>query len=143
MAATRCTATTAKGLPCKGWAVEGTDPPRCSSHGGSRSRPGAPEGNANAAKHGAYAAAHPTSIGEQIDDLDQRIARLGKYIDDHADQLAPRDYLALLDLHSKMIGRVTRVRKARQQMGGGVDQALTCAISEALDAISEEWGIEL
>ena len=28
----RCTATTARGAPCRGWAQSGTDPPRCSAH---------------------------------------------------------------------------------------------------------------
>ena len=53
--ATRCTATTRGGQPCRGWAVPGTDPPRCAPHGGVAARPGAPEGNQNARTHGGYA----------------------------------------------------------------------------------------
>ncbi len=53
--ATRCTATTRGGQPCRGWAVPGTDPPRCAPHGGVAARPGAPEGNQNACTHGMYA----------------------------------------------------------------------------------------
>ena len=50
-----CTATTLRGYPCRSWAVQGTDPPRCASHGGVSSRPGAPLGNLNALTHGIYA----------------------------------------------------------------------------------------
>ncbi len=52
---TRCTATTRKGQPCRAWAVPGTDPPRCASHGGVSAKPGAPVGNQNAVIHGFYA----------------------------------------------------------------------------------------
>jgi hypothetical protein len=82
-------------------------------------------------------------IDGQIEDLDRRIQRLGAYMDEQQEKLDAGDWLKLLNTYSIIIGRVTRVRQARQQMGGGVDQALTGAISEALDAISEEWGIEL
>ena len=50
-----CTAITHRGNPCRAWAVPGTDPPRCASHGGVPGRPGAPVGNQNAVKHGLYA----------------------------------------------------------------------------------------
>ena len=170
--ATRCTATTAERQPCRSWAVHGTDPPRCSSHGGAAGRPGAPKGNQNAVTHGAYArpraepvgahgadarrpsaplpapcapavSAPSAGIDTQIDDLDRRIARLGAYIDNNAADLDPLDLVRLLDLHSKMIGRVTRVRRARQSMEGDQNSALTASIGRALDKIGKEWNIDL
>jgi hypothetical protein len=51
----RCTAVRADGEPCRAWAVRGSDPPRCSVHGGTDAPIGAPGGNANALQHGAYA----------------------------------------------------------------------------------------
>ena len=51
----RCTSTTRHGQPCRSWAVPGTDPPRCASHGGVSAKLGAPKGNQNAVTHGLYA----------------------------------------------------------------------------------------
>ena len=48
---TKCTAVTAKGKPCKAWAIHHSDPPRCAPHSG---LVGAPTGNSNAVTHGYY-----------------------------------------------------------------------------------------
>jgi hypothetical protein len=82
-------------------------------------------------------------IDGQIEDLDRRIQELGAYIDQQRDDLGTGDWLKLLDLHSTLIGRVTRVRQTRQRLGGGDGTALSAAIHKALDAISKQWGIEL
>ncbi len=50
--APRCLAKTRKGTPCQSPAVRGKR--RCRMHGGTN--PGAPRGNTNAWKHGAYSA---------------------------------------------------------------------------------------
>jgi hypothetical protein len=50
-----CAATTAAGRPCRGWAVGGSDPPRCGAHGGGQRPNGAPAGNSNALKLSPYA----------------------------------------------------------------------------------------
>jgi hypothetical protein len=55
----RCTARTDQGLPCRNWAVRGSDPPRCGSHRGGRRPPGAPYGNRNAQIHGRCARPRP------------------------------------------------------------------------------------
>lgn len=47
----KCTAVTAAGKPCKGWAITGSMPPRCAPHSGIT---GAPKGNTNAVTHGFY-----------------------------------------------------------------------------------------
>ena len=47
----KCTAHTAAGDPCSAWAINGSEPPRCSAHSG---RTGAPKGNTNAVTHGYY-----------------------------------------------------------------------------------------
>ncbi len=49
---TKCTAVTAKGQPCKAWAIHQSDPPRCAPHSGIT---GPPRGNSNAVTHGIYA----------------------------------------------------------------------------------------
>ena len=47
----KCTAVTAKGKPCKAWAIHDSIPPRCAPHSGIT---GAPKGNTNAVTHGFY-----------------------------------------------------------------------------------------
>ena len=79
--ATRCSATTASGHPCRAWAVRETKPPRCSAHGGGERPVGAPEGNTNAVKHGFYSA-DPTevTIDEAIAGLVDKMTRLDDII---------------------------------------------------------------
>ena len=147
--AERCAGTTATGRACRAWAVPGTNPPLCAAHRDSDRRPGAPEGNQNAVKHGLYAQAgpdateEPTGIDAQIADLDARIEHLGNYIDEVEAEIGVDDYIRLLDLHSKMMGRVTRMRQARGRMGEDEHSELFAAINAALDEIAEEQGVEL
>jgi hypothetical protein len=150
MPSTRCTATTAKGQPCKARAVRNTDPPRCPAHGGAARPPGPPAGGEKAEKQGAHARRADARAPDQapgtegqIADLDRRIQRLGEYIDDHADELDARTLGALLELHSKMIGRVTRVRRMRKDLTGDKDTALASAMNHALDRIGKEYNVEL
>ena len=67
----RCTARTDQGLPCRNWAVRGSNPPRCGSHNGGRRPPGAPYGNCNAQIHGRSARARPVprSVEAAVADL--------------------------------------------------------------------------
>lgn len=146
---TRCTATTTRGQPCKRWAVRGSDPPRCAAHGGAgregdgRAGP-PPEGPEAlpglAALPGLEA---PPGLEAQIEDLDRRIADLGAYIDEHQAELDPVDLVRLLNLHSTMVGRVSRVRAIRRQMTGGDDTELNRAMDRARDDVSKDLGVEL
>lgn len=125
---TRCTATTAAGRPCRAWAVRGTDPPRCTAH---RDREAAQE-----------AAGPPAALVAQIDDLDVRIARLGQYIDAHREEWDVGELCRLLDLHSTMMGRATRMRQALRHLGSEEGGALLCALHDALDDIAAREGID-
>ena len=113
---TRCTATTAAGRTCRAWAVRGTDPPRCAAH---RDR--------------AEGASVTEELAAQIDDLDARIARLGDYVDAHREELDLNDLCRLLDLYSKMLSRVTRMRQVQVGLEG--EQSL---LMEATRAVLEE-----
>ena len=140
---TRCGANTAAGRPCRAWAVRGTDPPRCASHGGARGRPGAPKGNGNAVTHGAYEKDDLAGgIAVHVQDLDRRIAKLGAYIDEREEE--PGFELAgHLDLLSKMMGRVTRMRQVQARMGGSASQNLRKAVGLVLDEMGCALGVDL
>lgn len=138
----KCGERKADGEPCKAWAVRGTDPPVCAAHGGARARIGAPEGNRNARKHGAYAGEVPADdLGKRITDLATRIERVGRYIDEGED-LELDEFMRLHALHASMTSRLGRLKKQLRDMGGG-DDRLAQAVDRALDKLSEEWGVEL
>jgi hypothetical protein len=74
----RCTAVRADGDPCRAWAVRGSDPPRCGVHSGTDAPIGAPLGNANALKHGAYA--DPSTLRRLAADIpDDDVAELDEF----------------------------------------------------------------
>jgi hypothetical protein len=81
-------------------------------------------------------------MSAQIDDLDARIARLGAYIDAHRDEWAVGDLVRLLDLHSKMLERVTRVRRAKNDLDGK-RSVLMAATHNVLDKIAAETGADV
>jgi hypothetical protein len=85
----------------------------------------------------------PMALGQHIEELDRRIVGLGCYIDEHTADLTPGDLVRLLDLHSKMMGRVTRMRQIRKSLEGGDDGRLNAATNQALDTLSQEWSVEL
>lgn len=148
MAGRRCSARCADGSPCMAWAVRGTDPPLCASHGGTAARPGAPAGNQNALKHGYYAQPdlppHCT-IDAIIDNLYHRQIRLDAYIDEIlADGAATITELAhLLRIHGQNASRLGRLLRDRRALSGDAADGISGAIARALDELSTELGVDL
>lgn len=138
---TRCTAVCADGLPCRAWAVRGTDPPRCAPHGGGRAPVGAPRSNQNARTHGFYARREPPLEGWTIDaviaDLYSRHAGLSRYVDR---LLADGDgdaseFARLLALHGKSasrLGRLLRDRQAQRQLSNLLRAKIALALHRRL-----------
>jgi hypothetical protein len=157
----RCTATTAAGRPCRAWAVRGSDPPRCSAHRGGQRPVGAPAGNTNALKHGAYASPPDTGLSHDSEagsaaDLAARIADLNR----RADQLAAyldrltigdgtegtttvQDYAKLVALQGQLCSRIGRLMRDLQQLQPDDQDFLQECINEALDQASVILGVQL
>jgi len=128
---------------------------------------GAPRGNKNAEKHGAYGApaVRETSreppgadrsgdrsgtLDQIIRDLHRRLSQLSAYIDrrmadvDHGTDVLPVDvYAHLVSLQGQLSSRLGRLMRDRKQIAGDAADELTQAINAALDDISAEWGIDL
>ena len=146
----RCTATTAKGQPCKAWAVHGTDPPRCASHGGARP-PGAPAGNKNAEKHGTYSDPldDAVSLDARILDLNRRITRLSRYLDElelgdgNEGTITVKDYATLAALHGQLTSRLGRLLRDQQYIDEEDGSELDQALDQALTVAGETLGITL
>jgi hypothetical protein len=153
----RCKATRADGQPCRAWAVRGSDPPRCSSHGGGRAPVGAPPGNQNARTHGFYAQAPATDddggdrspdapqvcrIDAVIADLYAKQQRLSRYIDQNAADLTPEQLARFLQIYAQSCSRLGRLLRDREALGG-FSEWMDKAFNQALDELSEEWGVDL
>ena len=166
--AVRCTAPTASGKPCKAYAIQDSNPPRCSAHAGRNKGAGAPPGNHNAETHGFYDRAY--SLEELADlvahaanmTLDDEIAavRVGiqrallkikdgrtndidKEGDEYERDLTAAEYAALTGLITTGANTVARLLRARRSVSGDAADGIAGAIAQALDEIGNELGLDL
>ena len=143
-----CTHTTARGFPCRAWALRDSDPPTCAMHAGRVTGQGAPDGNRNAIKHGLYAdfdldgIEHPP-INSVIQDLVARQVQLSAIIDTHIDDLSIQDLARLFAIHGQNASRLGRLLRDRKALSGDAADRFQQIVDMALDGLSAEWGIEL
>jgi len=122
----RCGASRADGAACQAWAVRGSDPPRCSSHSGGV---GAPKGNRNAVKHGAYGRPEIeiSGISDAVEDLERRLSMLANYLERVED---PEAMMSALGLYGQMVSRYGRLLRDKKALSG-----------EAADSVLENLAI--
>jgi hypothetical protein len=112
-------------------------------------RVGAPAGNQNAVKHGVFTQGGEDGTGAEanldaaIADLQRRLRQLSRYIDDNLTDLDADTFVRLANLQGQLTSRLGRLMRDRQQVSGNAGDELTAAINDALDEISEEWGLDL
>ena len=167
---TRCTATTVRGTQCKNLAATGTKPPRCSipSHqldpnAPRRKQAGAPKGNKNAEKHGAYS--HATlgtgsqtalgtgsqtapadtigNIAHGIADLQRKRDRLSRHIDDNQDDLEPLEYARICDLLGRLDSRIARHYKQYRELTGEGANEMEEDMDAILEVLSAKFKVDL
>jgi hypothetical protein len=141
---TKCTETTAKGKPCKAWAVHDSNPPRCAAHGGGKPI-GAPVGNDNARTHGLYSAPDRdlTSIADIIADLAEKQENLSNYIGKHLGEMQVDDLKSLLKIHASTASRLGRLLRDQRALSGEAADGISAAFALALDELATEFGIPL
>jgi len=144
--ATRCSATTASGHPCRAWAVHDTDPPLCIAHqraptGGGERPVGAPPGNTNAVKHGFYSS-DPTgvTIDEAIAGLVDKMTRLDEII---ATAKNGEYVIRLFELYTQASSRLSRMLRDRRALSGEAADGIAGAIAQAMDELGTELGADL
>ena len=139
MTPTRCIATTRQGKPCRAWAVQSTDPPRCASH-----LAVAPRAHRRAARAPVEASA-PTIATASIDGaivaLLDTMARMEDLM--LADDITNEERIKLFGLHSQCTSRMGRLLRDRRALSGDAADGITGAIAQALDELSTELGTEL
>ena len=153
----RCTHTTARGQPCRAYAVRDSDPPTCATHGRLTVGAGAPQHNQNRRTHGFYSRAlAPDEIDDLIfyaDDLSlddeiacarvslRRILTALNELDNGRNQpQAFARYIALALQATRTIARLLRDNRA---ISGEAADGLCGAIGQALDELSTQWEIQL
>lgn len=116
-----------------------------------RKRGGQPA-NANARKHGNYAAPAATATAADaapripsIDDLIQQLqakqSKIETYIN-NLDSDAGENTLAAISLFRQNSATLGRLLKTRQELGGA-DQNVTAALNAALDQVAADLGVKL
>ena len=161
--ATRCSAKTASGHPCRAWAVHDTDPPLCSAHGGGKRPVGAPQGNRNAEKHGWYSQQRPSpdaspdsnpsassgfyssdptdvTIDEAIAGLVDKMTRLDEII---VTAKNGEYVIRLFELYTQASSRLSRMLRDRRALSGEAADGIAGAIAQAMDELGTELGVEL
>ena len=109
---------------------------------------GAQPGNANARRHGVYAAPpHPLlTIADILADAQARQAQLSAYIDATLTDPEGADtetVVKLLGLHGQNASRLGRLLRDQRALTGAAADGMAAAIGQALDELSTEWGVEL
>jgi hypothetical protein len=152
-----CSHTTKAGNPCRAWAVEGTDPPACSAHAGRNVGAGGPPANQNARTHGFYGRilsqqeladlvsyASDMSLDDEISCVRVALRRALEFVRDDSQRLDHDTFLRALGLIFHGARAVAYLVRLRQELAAaaGHDPFLDI-IDQALDALGEEWGIEL
>jgi len=144
---------------CRAWAVRDSDPPLCAPHTPGK-RIGAPQGNQNALTHGFYAstlqpddldgleeAAWDTTLDGEILIIRVALRRLQRMIvtgvTPGADPrpLEAADYARFFALTCQAANTLSRLLRTRHDLPG--NDRLQAIFDVALDALSEEWGVEL
>jgi len=143
---------------CKGWAIHGSAPPRCSPHSG---HAGAPPANSNRLVHGYYTGVlrpdevsglsgtvAATNLDAEILITRAAIRRLFQMLRDGATPgpdprpLRAEDYARFIGLVFQGAGAVSRLLRARAALSGD-SGPLEQLMDEVLDQISAEWGVQL
>jgi hypothetical protein len=138
-----CSRLTKHGLPCRAWAMRGSDPPVCSVHAGATVSPGAPRGNTYALKHGYYSKAVRDRCADNEIDQIQSPSLHGELV---AGRIVLADLLAYylrpdLQPEQKMtaVPLINSLLRTNTYIAGRVNK-LDVDWDEILDNLKEEWG---
>lgn len=150
----RCTASTKSGVACSAFAVRGSDPPLCSAHLGRNAGAGAPDGNQNRRSHGFYGRYYSADELADLEqgDIDQSIDGEIKVVrvalrralrvleDDEADPGLVAALVPLVFAGGRTVARLLRDRKL---LSGEDGETVMRELSDALEELGAEWGVNL
>jgi hypothetical protein len=125
----RCLATTARGTPCRAWAVKGTD--HCVAH---TPRPGPPLADRDPP------CPKLDTIDDLIADMLQKMALISALLDQAPDR---DDLLKRFPVYSRGITHVARLLREKRLLPGQPADDLMTALGQALDELEEELDLKL
>ena len=150
---------------CRAWAIRGSDPPRCSAH--TPGKVGAPPGNRQVRAYGPHTLTHgfyastldpddlavleegaiDTSLDEEIFIVRLAIRRMqllivtGTTPGPRPQRLDVHDNARFIGLTFQGANTLSRLLRVRHDLPG--NDPFMEVMNQALDNLSEEWGIEL
>jgi soluble lytic murein transglycosylase-like protein len=152
------------GRACRAWAVRDSDSPLCATHGG---RPAGfaddvvPQHSESNAPD-AFAAASAVEQDRSAPDLEEVALLVNLALDDGLEdevaasrvavqrvmeelreELSPAEFARLAGLVFRGSDTIARLLRAQRELSGDAADGLAGAISEALDGLGDEWGLEL
>jgi soluble lytic murein transglycosylase-like protein len=160
------------GRACRAWAVRDSDSPLCATHGGRPAGvaddvvPQHSESNDPAATAAATAVGDAAASAVEQDrsapDLEEVALLVNLALDDGLEdevaasrvavqrvmeelreELSPAEFARLAGLVFRGSDTIARLLRAQRELSGDAADGLAGAISEALDGLGDEWGLEL
>jgi hypothetical protein len=159
-----CSSLARAGLPCRAWAVHGSDPPACSRHlRANLATAAGEEGGANRPRSGApvpalagmpspaelaqlQAGAGRPILDDEIDCARQVLHCLIAALDATLGKDPPPAAIELTRLANaalQAIRTIARLLRDQQALAGGPAGQFEAIFELALDALGSEWGVEL
>ena len=154
---TKCTASTARGKPCRAWAVTNSVPALCSAHSGRSKGAGAPAGNQNRRTHGFYSTTYTAAdqadlvaLAIQDDILDElgavrvHLRRLLAYLAerDEAGTVSASLLASVSPLVTQSANTIANLQRTQQLLAGD-GAGIVQAFADALDIVGPNLGVEL
>ena len=161
-----CSFSTKAGRPCRAWAMRGSDPPACSSHirASRRGKAGGMAGDGyllpaldeEMLEPGFYDLAlsdkeltdlviyaAEQSLDDEIACTRIAVRRTLEYLNERLDSMPASDFLRAAGLVFQGARTVGQLLREQQALTGGLDDRMQAIFDEALDGLSETWGIKL
>jgi hypothetical protein len=149
----KCTAVRKDGLPCRAWAVAGSDPPRCAAHGGKRppaclsdmlpgfDLPTRSDTRAGSPRPGPLDRSDQSSITaeEAVSFLAALLKWLADYMATHAEEFTVDDVARLSAVYGQNVGRYVRMCQDQARSAGRE----TDEMEQALRLAGQYLGVEL
>ncbi|MCW7072212.1 MAG: hypothetical protein OCU12_07825 [Methanophagales archaeon] len=156
----QCSATTAKGEPCKAYAMHDSDPPICAVHAKRNKGRGAKPGNQNSRQHGFYgqtytpeeiadliAYAEDMTIDDEIAAARVALRRVMQVISTAELPSGTAGYLESLELTANLApliftgtNSIARLLRTKRALDGKSSDGIAAAIAQALDELNTEFG---
>ena len=149
----KCSATTAKGVPCNAWAVRESQPPLCATHLKLTGGAGAPDSNQNRRTHGFYSSTYTVEeladlVSHAIDDsLDDELSAtrvaVRRVLEQLHGELPAEEYSRLASLIFTGANTIARLLRTQRVLSGDSADSISGAIAVALDELANEWNVDL